>query len=292
MAPDRGTILVAGVTGKQGGAVARHLAANGFAVRGVTRDPGAEKARSLRAVSGVDLVRGDLTDRASLDALLDGVTGVFSMATPFEAGLDAEVAQGKTLGDAAAEAGVGHYVYSSVGGADRDSGVPHFESKWAVENHLRGLDLPLTVVRPVFFFENFAGWSLRPTDGGYTLSMPLSPGRTLQGVAVDDIGAYVAMAFLDPTEWVGREVELAGDERTLPEYAAAIGERLRMPVRYVQLPWEALREQSEDQYRMFKFFDRVGYQADIGALRARYPGLHTFAGWLGEGGLDGLAKAA
>ncbi len=60
----------------------------------------------------------------------------------------------------------------------------------------------------------------------------------------------------------------------------------------MQLPWETLREQSEDQYRMYRFFDRAGYQADIGALRAQYPGLRTFAGWLGEGGLDGLAKAA
>jgi hypothetical protein len=100
MSGEQATILVAGATGTQGGSVVRHLRAGGFAVRGITRDPDAEKAQPLRA-AGVELVRADLTDRASVDGLFDGVTGVFSVATPFEAGLEAEVAQGKTLGDAA-----------------------------------------------------------------------------------------------------------------------------------------------------------------------------------------------
>jgi uncharacterized protein YbjT (DUF2867 family) len=291
MSADKGIILVAGATGQQGGAVARHLLAGGFAVRGITRDPDAEKAKPLRD-AGVDLVRADLTDRAAVDGLFDGVTGVFSVATPFEAGLDAEVAQGTTLGDAAKAAGVGHYVYSSVGGADRDSKVPHFESKWAIENHLRSLGLPLTVVRPVYFFENFGGWSLQPSGDGYSMAMPLSPDRPLQAVASDDIGAFVAMAFADPAAWVGREFELAGDERTLPAYAEAIAADIGARVDYVQVPWEAMREQSEDLYRMFDFFAREGYAADIAALRKQYRGLHTFDGWLAEGGLSRLRAAS
>lgn len=290
MSSDKRIILVAGATGQQGGAVARHLLAGGFAVRGITRDPEAEKAKLLRD-AGVDLVRADLTDRAAVDGLFDGVTGVFSVATPFEAGLDAEVAQGTTLGDAAKAAGVGHYVYSSVGGADRDSKVPHFESKWAIENHLRGLGLPLTVVRPVYFFENFGGWSLQPSGDGYSMAMPLSPDRSLQAVASDDIGAFVAMAFADPAAWVGREFELAGDERTLPAYADAIAADIGARVDYVQVPWEALREQSEDLYRMFDFFAREGYAADITVLREQYPGLRTFDGWLAKGGLASLRAA-
>jgi len=290
MSGEQGTILVAGATGKQGGAVIRHLRARGIAVRGITRDPDAEKAQPLRD-AGVELVRADLTDRASVDGLFDGITGVFSVATPFEAGLDAEVAQGKTLGDAAKTAGISHYVYSSVGGADRDSKVPHFESKWAIENHLRGLGLPLTIVRPVYFYENFGGWSLQPSGDGYAMAMPLSPDRPMQAVAADDIGAFVAMAFADPAAWTGREFELAGDERTLPEYAAAISAARGVGIEYVQAPWEALREQSEDLYRMFDFFEREGYAADIAALRAEYPGLKSFDDWLEEGGLAGLGRA-
>jgi uncharacterized protein YbjT (DUF2867 family) len=287
------TILVAGATGQQGGAVARHLREGGFAVRALTRDPDGDKARGLRE-AGVEVARGDLTDRASLDPVLEGVDGVFSMATPFEQGMDAEVRQGRTLGDAAKAAGVQHYVYSSVGGADRDSKVPHFESKWQVEEHLRSLDLPLTIVRPVYFFENFGGWGLQPQEGGegYTLATPLSPETTLQSVAVDDIGAFVAKAFAAPAAWAGRELELGGDERTLAEYAAVIGRDLGARVDYFQIPWEALKQQNEDLYLMNQFLEREGYQADIAALRAEYPGLHTFEQWLAEGGLARLRKTA
>jgi len=185
-------------------------------------------------------------------------------------------------------------VYSSVGGADRDSKVPHFESKWQVEEHLRSLDLPLTIVRPVYFFENFGGWGLQPQEGGegYTLAMPLSPETTLQSVAVDDIGAFVAKAFAAPADSAGREFELAGDELPLAGYAAAIGRDLGAPVGYFEVPWEAVREQSEDIYLMYRYFEREGYKADIAALRAEYPGLHTFEQWLAEGGLARLRKAA
>jgi len=287
------TILVAGATGQQGGAVARHLRDGGFAVRALTRDPDGEKARRLRE-AGVELACGDLTDRASLDAALEGVYGVFSMATPFEQGMDAEVLQGTTLGDAAKAAGAQHYVYSSVGGADRDSKVPHFESKWQVEEHLRSLDLPLTIVRPVYFFENFGGWGLQPQEGGagYTLAMPLSPGTTLQSVAVDDIGAFVARAFAAPAAWTGREFELGGDELTLAGYAAVIARDVGARVDYFQVPWEALKQQNEDLYLMNQFLEHQGYKADIAALRAEYPGLHTFEQWLAEGGLAHLRKAA
>jgi uncharacterized protein YbjT (DUF2867 family) len=286
------TILVAGATGQQGGAVVRHLRDDGFAVRALTRDPDSDKARALRT-QGIEVVRGDLSERASLDAALSGAYGAFSMATPFEQGMDAEVVQGKTLGDAAKAAGVQHYVYSSVGGAERQSGVPHFDTKWQVEEHLRSLDLPLTIVRPVYFFENFGGWGLQPNEGGegYTLAMPLAPETTLQSVAVDDIGAFVAKAFAMASESAGREFELAGDELSLAGYAAAIGRDLGAPVGYFQVPWEAIKAQSEDIYLMYRYFEREGYQADIAALRAEYPGLKTFEQWLAGGGLARLRRA-
>ena len=240
MSGEQGIILVAGATGTQGGSVVRHLRAGGFAVtrhhpRPRCREGAAAPRRRHRAGPG------DLTDRASVDGLF-GLTGVFSVATPFEAGLEAEVAQGKTLGDAAKAAGVSHYVYSSVGAAERDSKVPHFESKWAIENHLRALGLPLTVQSaPCTSTRTSAAGLLQPSGAGYTLAMPLSPDRPLQAIAAGDIGAFVAKAFADPGAWTGREFELAGDERTLPEYAAAISAARGVGVEYVQVPWEALR---------------------------------------------------
>jgi uncharacterized protein YbjT (DUF2867 family) len=291
MAITHETILVAGATGQQGGAVARHLREAGYAVRALTRDPESDKARNLQA-DGVDVVRGDLTDRDSLDLALRGVAGVFSVGTPFEQGPEAEVAQGKTLGDAAAAAGVKHFVYSSVGGANRDSGVPHFESKWEIEKHLHNLGLPLTIMRPVFFYENFGGFAMQPQGDGFTIAMALSPETTLQAVAVDDIGGFVALAFARPDDWIGREIELAGDDKTVPGYAESIAHALGTKVTYVQVPWEALREQSDDFYRMQLFFEREGYDADTDDLRRLYPELKTFDTWLAEGGLRRLREAA
>ena len=283
------TILVAGATGQQGGAVLRRLHDDGFAVRALTRDPSSERSRAL-AAQGVAVVSGDLTDRASLERALEGVDGVFSMATPYQHGIASEVLQGVTLAEAAQAAGVRHYVYSSVGGADRHSGVPHFESKRQIENRVLALGLPATIVRPVYFFENFARSPLAPRGDGYVVSMPLSRERTLQGVAVADIAAFVALAFAAPDDWIGREIELAGDELTLPQYAAAMSRYAGAPVEYAQASLDTV--QNDDTRRMFEFFEAGGYQADIAALRGIYPGLHAFEMWLAEGGMRHLRRAA
>jgi uncharacterized protein YbjT (DUF2867 family) len=280
-----GKVLVTGATGRQGGAVVELLGAAGYPVRAMTRDPESERARRLRA-EGVEVVRADMTDRESMDRVMQGVDKVFAMATPFNpGGPEEEVVQGKTTGDAAAAAGVSHYVYSSVGDAERGTGIPHFDSKWAIEEHLRGLDLPLTVFRPVWFFENFTTFALQPTGDGYIVPMPLSPDTTLQGVAVRDVAAFVRRAFDDPRAWVGRELELAGDERTVPHYARGISAQIGKQVDYSQVSWDSVRAMGEDFYRMYDYFEHAGYHADIPELRDLHPQLRGFDRWLAEGGM-------
>ncbi len=110
-------ILVTGATGRQGGAVARRLLARGFAARVMTRDPGCGAARAL-AGQGAELARGDFDNEASLTRALAGADGVFAMQTPYEAGIDREVAHGTLLADVARRAGVKQIVYSSVADAD------------------------------------------------------------------------------------------------------------------------------------------------------------------------------
>ena len=105
-------VLVTGVTGQQGGAVARALIAKGHRVRGMTRNVESDAARAVAAL-GVDLVVGDFRDSDSLAAAVAGVDTVFAMGTPFEAGEDGEVAQGVALVDAASDAEIDHFVYTS-----------------------------------------------------------------------------------------------------------------------------------------------------------------------------------
>src|SRR5437868_8129926 len=207
------TILITGVTGHQGDAVAQALQSAGFYLRGLTRKPDSERAAAL-ARQGVDIVKGGLDDEATLRPALAGAWGVFSVQNAGEAGVEREEAQGKRLAALAREAGVEHFVYTSVGSAHKQTGIPHFDNKWRIEETVRGLRFPSHVIlRPVFFMENLlAPFSLQ----GSTLAWALGAGTKLQMIAVDDIGWFGARAFTDAAGLNRREIDLAGDLRTMP----------------------------------------------------------------------------
>nr|WP_202535829.1 NmrA/HSCARG family protein [Streptomyces sp. SID4919] len=272
--------MVLGGTGRQGGALVRELLRRGRPVHALVRDPEASGARAL-ADAGAVLVHGDMDDAASLRAAMKGVHGVFSVQ-PFRTpgGVAAEERQGRAVGDIAAESGVAHLVYSSVGGAERASGIPHFESKWNVERHLRTLDLAVTVLRPTMFYDVFEEISPRRVDDGLVLGMWLRPEVPVQIIATDDIAAFAADAFDDPGAWAGRQVEIAGDELTGPQMAEAYARVSGVPTRYEYLPIEKLRAVREDLATMFDWFDREGYRADLPELRRLRPDLITLETWL------------
>jgi uncharacterized protein YbjT (DUF2867 family) len=272
------TILVTGATGRQGGAVLRQLRdKKGFAVRALTRDPNSASARALVG-HGTEVVRGDLDDPASLTRALDGVDGVYSVQA-LEASVEAEVRQGLNLIDAAARFRITQFVYSSVGSADKNTGIPHFDSKFRIEERLRASGLQHTVLRPVFFMENWLGMRDGINEGA--LASPLSPETRLQMIAVDDIGAFAAMAFDRQGHWQGRTVELAGDELSMTELAEAFSRMAGREVRYNQVPWDAFEQQAGHEVAvMFRWFERVGYHVDIPALRQEYANLTGFERWL------------
>src|SRR5205814_4645534 len=104
---------------------------------------------------GLEVVQVDLDDDTTLRHALAGAWGVFGVQNAAEAGVEREEAQGKRLATLAREAGVEHYVYTSVGSADERTGIPHFDNKWRIEETVRGLGFPSHVIlRPVFFMEN------------------------------------------------------------------------------------------------------------------------------------------
>src|SRR5437870_6049534 len=256
-------ILITGVTGNQGGAVAEALQVTGFHLRGLTRTPDSHRAAAL-ARRGIDVVKGDLDDEATLRRALAGVWGVFGVQNAAEAGVEREEAQGKRLATLARESGVEHYVYTSVGSAHKRTGVPHFDSKWRIEETVRGLRFPSHVIlRPVFFMDNLlAPYSLQ----GSTLAWALGQGTKLQMIAVDDIGWFGARAFTDAGALNRREIDLAGDVRTMPEAAEILTEALGRPIAFAQTPIEQVRQYSKDMAVMLGWFDRIGYSADIAGL--------------------------
>ncbi len=290
-------ILVTGATGQQGGAVLRHLRTQGFAVRALARDVHSPAARTL-AATGVAVIQGNFDDRASLERALAGMYGAYAVQTPFQrggsqrGGVEGELRQGIAFADAAKAAGIQHLVYSSVGSADRRTGISHFESKYQIEEHIRAIGLPHTILRPVFLMENFLANRDTIVMSG-TLAEPLLPATPLQMVAVDDIGAFAALAFAAPEQWIGRAIELAGDELTMPQAAERFGRVIGRPVQYVQVPMaEVRRTRDEEMATMFTWFNQVGYGADLPTLRALYPALTTLEQWLRRTGWQDTAPAA
>jgi uncharacterized protein YbjT (DUF2867 family) len=281
MADSNRTVLVTGATGHQGGAVAHELLSRGgYRVRAMTRKPDGEKAHALKQ-AGAEVVRGDLNDAASLEKAMEGAWGVFSMQNTWEAGVEGEEEQGKRQAKVARDVGVRHYVYTSVGSAQRKTGIPHFDNKWRIEETIRSLGFPShVIIRPVWFMENFLGpWQKPAIDQGQ-LALAIRPGTRLQMIAVEDIGKYGRWAFDDATKLNRREIDLAGDELTGPDVARAISKAAGHPVAFAPPPIEEIRKASEDFALMLEWFDRTGYAADI-AANARESGIRptTFAEW-------------
>jgi uncharacterized protein YbjT (DUF2867 family) len=286
------TILITGATGRQGGAVLRHLAPKGWKLRALTRNTNSAAAQDL-AHQGVEIVQGDLENPASLEGAAHGAYGVFSIQDFWAVGAKREVQQGKNLAEAAKKAGVLHFVYSSVGGAERNSGIDHWESKWEIEKHIRRLGLPATMLRPVAFMENYYVDQVEIGILKGKLMDPIRADKPYQTIATDDIGAFAALAFERPGDFIGLELEIAGSELTNPEAAQVFSRVLGKPVKFRRLPMPMVRLfLGKEFYQMFRWFNEAGFQADIAGLRRRYPEVHlqSLEEWLRSEGWHKRAR--
>lgn len=277
-------ILVVGATGQQGGAVARQLLADGWKVRAFTRDSTGEKARLLEEL-GAELVNGDMDDRDSLDAAMKGVYGVFSVQPPswnptLESNED-EKRMGKAVIDAAQRAGVQHFVYTSVSGAETQSKFRDMP-KWEIEQYISSRGIPATILRPVGFMENFTDPISGIQQG--TFAQAGKPDGVIQLIAVDDIGAFALLAFKHPDDYLGKTIEIAGDGLTPPQIAAAISRVTHRSIPYVQIPLETIRQHNEILARLYQWLNDEGYEVDIAAARKLLPELMDFNTWLEKQG--------
>ncbi len=273
------SVLVTGATGQVGGAVATALLDAGHTVRALVRDAGAEKAQAL-AARGMELAQGDLGHVEQISAAARGVDSVFVLTTPWT-GVEAEVEHGINAVDGAVAAGVGHVVFSSVGSADQTTGIPHFDSKARIEEHLKGSGVPWTITGPVFFYENFFfPWNLADLERG-KIRLALPADRPLQMVALRDIGRMNALALGERGRFLGLRIDLASDELTGRQIADVFTSVRGTPIAFEEQPVEEIRSQSDDLAIMYEWFNDVGYSMDIPSLRESYPevGWTPFAEW-------------
>ena len=271
-------VVVTGATGQQGGAVVKSLLERGHEVRAVTRNTDSAKARELANI-GVTLVGASLEDTAALTTALEGATSLFAMTTPFEGGPQAETRQGISAADAAKAAGV-HLVFNSVGSANRQTSVPHFDSKYEVEKYIAKIGVRATVLAPVYFMENLYFGKEQLAKGIY--ATPLAPTRRLGQVAVADIGAVAVRLLEDPGRFAGKRFDLGGDDLTGNDILAILSRVTGRPFTYFQVPLDVIRQRmGEDGAKMYEWFDRVGFTFDHRALRREFPDVafHDFESW-------------
>lgn len=265
------TILVLGATGHQGGAAAKHLLADGWHVRALAHHPDSPAARELET-AGMELAPGDLLDRESLDRAVAGCYGVYSVQTPAGAPEGSEELEGNNIADAAKAAGVEHFVFSSVEGAQLPGGPQYVEPKRRIEAHIAEIGLPATIWRPVTFMENY----LRHKDeilGGRFVT-PRWPDSMVCDIAVDDIGRFVALAFSDPARFIGTSMEIAGDCMTAAKLAETFSEVLGVDVKL----------EHDDSFGMAIPRPVPGEvqkpRADVDACRELIPDLMRFREWV------------
>jgi uncharacterized protein YbjT (DUF2867 family) len=290
---NRLTVLVTGATGRQGGHVSQLLLKKGHTVHAFTRNtqsPGAKKLAQM----GANLVKGDFQDRRSLEAAFDGVDCVFAMSTPFEVGVEMETKQGMELADVA-KLKKKYLVFTSVAAANRNTGIPFFESKWKVEQHIKKLGIESVVVAPAYFMENLITyWSQGLKEGLYR--HPFPPDKELPQSALDDIAAVAVLALENKERFLGKRLAIASEVLTGNQVAEILSRVLHRPIQYQQIPMEQVEKTSKDLATMFRWALQQNMRFDLAPIRRELPEIkwHTYEQWAKEQNWDavlGLAAA-
>lgn len=275
------TILVTGATGNQGGAVAASLLNIGFRVKLLTRRPESVKAQNLQH-QNAEWVKGDLDDLSTFRSHLKDVDGIFSVQT-FVNGVDKEIKQGVGLANLAKEYGINHFLYSSVAGADLNTGIPHFDSKYKIENHIRQLGLPFTIIRANSLFENFLIPEVSSRIRKGKLSSPINKNKTQQFISAIDIGKISADIFLNKDKYVGTTITIGSEEMDMQQVAKTFSDVLGKKISYQKFPLFIARfVMGKDLYKMFKWINENDaiFMKDIGSFKKENPDLTSLAHWI------------
>ena len=272
--------VVSGATGRQGSAVVRHLLKGGAAVRALTRSPQSEKARRLK-VPGAEVVTGDIDKPATLQKLFDGAAGVYSVQNPYTSSFAAEVQQAKHLADAAKAAGVAHFVQASAGFGTK-TGILSWDSKLQIQEYIRSIGLPLTVVRPTAFMELITDSAFYPgVSTFYLMPKLMGPDTKMAWIALDDLGAIVARVFAEPDRFIGQDLKLAADLQSIRQLAEIYQEVFGKKPTRIPMPEFMFRMfMGNDLLRMWKYLRTAKLDVKPEETYAILPQAQTVRQWL------------
>ncbi len=273
--------FVTGGSGKQGGAVARNLALQGFTVKALTRNPTSANAQDLHKLN-IQLVKGDLNNVDTYREHLKDVDGIFSVQT-FENGIENEIKQGTELATLAKEFNVKHFLYSSVVGAHLNTGVPHLDSKFKIENHIRQLGLNFTIIRPTSFYENFLIPQVKSGILKGKLTQPINRDTIQQYISTEDVGKASVKIFQNREMYLGKTIPLAAEQLSTHEVAELFSTVLGKKIEYQKLPVLITRIfMGKNLYKMFKWVnEKSSFQKeDVELSRKEFPNLLSLKSWI------------
>ncbi|MEU1972118.1 NmrA/HSCARG family protein [Microbacterium sp. NPDC019599] len=281
MSPTDRTIAVLGATGRQGGQVVRHLLADGWSVRALTRTPDGAKATELKRL-GAQVIRADLDDEASLDTAFADTHGLYSVLLPHSGSIDIEIRQGRNAASAAARAGVEHVVYGSAGLDAEKRGIEQWDAKIEIAQAFRERGLPLTVLRPMAFMELMTDPAYFPQSSTwYTMPKLLGEDYPVAWLSVQDLGAIAAKAFAHPERFAGRDLNLVADVRSIAECREIYREvRGRKPPRLPMPLFLFRRFVGDDLLTMWRWLHDHPLDADPAETRRILPEAMDVRTWL------------
>ena len=251
-------LAVFGATGQQGSSVINYVLqdpelSQQYKVRAITRDVNSEKARQLK--EKVEVVYGDVLNRASLETALTGVHTVFAMTTPtfdLNGGLEAEYNSGKTIADVTVEKGAEYIIFSTLPPVKQLSGgkysnVIHFDAKAKIEQYIRGLHIKSAFYSPGIFMQNFQSIPIltpQPaSDGTWVIALNNSPKAQLPFIdAVGDTGKFIGAILAKPDRYEGKTFCAASAFYNLEEVAAIMSKATGKTVIYKQIPVEDFKK--------------------------------------------------
>ncbi|BAY99359.1 NmrA family protein [Tolypothrix tenuis PCC 7101] len=281
-------ILFIGVTGGTGGNVVKGFLEQGITnLRAITRKIDLNRPSLAKLNNaGVELVEANLDNVDSLTAAFTGVAAVYCHATSGDSSKadPQEVERAKQVAQAAKQANIQHFVYNSAGGAERNSGIPHIEQKYQVEQILKAAGLPTTMLRACLFMEEFWKKYTRPSILKGTFPFSIQPDKPLHLITTKDMGRVAAYVIQHPAQYIGREIELAGDVLTPKQMAEAFSQAQGIKVIHKETPaWIFLLLWQKELFNLIQWYRHQGYQADVQQLRQEFPGLlTTFSEFLAE----------
>lgn len=276
----RKTIVVTGSTGRQGSAVTRSLLKNDWHVRALTRNPNSEKAQALLAL-GAEVIQGDMDDRSSLQSAFEGVHGIYSVQNPMTSSFEAEIRQGKLVADVAKAANVQHLIYGSAG-VGKPTGIGSWDSKLEIEAHLKALDIPLTILRPMAFMELMTDKAYYPAVSTWHIMPKLMGGaRPVGWISTEDLGIIATKIFASPESFIGQDLKLTSDVKSIEECRLIYHEVMgKIPPRFPMPIWLFKRFVGTDLITMWEWLRTAVIDLGTETTYAIHPEALSVEAWL------------